>query len=84
MLKPVALLAFLCILATCSSDPKEAPRTTGMGGVESEPSGPSTGAPTAQTPTPTSPDTAAPMTPADSNTTLPAATLEEAAPPPEP
>jgi hypothetical protein len=84
MLKPGALLALLCILAACSPDSNEAPQTTGTGGVESEPSGPSTAVPAAQNPTPTSPDTTAAMTPADSNTTLPAATLEEAAPPPEP
>ena len=84
MPKPAALLALL-ILAACSSDPKEAPQTTEKSGVESEPAGPSTAIPAAQTPTPTTPDTtAAAMTPADTNTTLPAATPAEAAPPPEP
>jgi uncharacterized lipoprotein len=82
MSRPAALLALLCILAACSSDPKE---STEDSGVESEPAGATTAVPAAQTPTPTSPDTtAASMTPADTNTTTPAATLEEAAPPPEP
>jgi hypothetical protein len=86
MLKPATLLALLCILAACSSDPEEDPQTTGKSGVESGPSEPSTALPAAETPPPTSPDTtAAAMTPqADTNTTAPAATLEEAAPPPEP
>lgn len=85
MQKPAAPLALLCILAACSPDPAEDPRTTGKSGVESEPAGPSTAVPDAQTATPTSSDTsAAAMTPADTNTTLPAATLEQAAPPPVP
>lgn len=86
MLKPATLLALLCTLAACSSDPKDDPQATGKSGVETAPSEPSTVLPTAQTPTPTTPDTtAAAMTPqADTNTTTPAATPEEAAPPPEP
>ncbi|HEY0153422.1 MAG TPA: hypothetical protein VGB92_15550 [Longimicrobium sp.] len=82
MSRPAALLALLCILAACSSDPKE---STEDSGVESEPAGPSSAIPTVQPSTPTSPDTtAASMAPADTSTTLPATTLEEAAPPPEP
>jgi hypothetical protein len=69
MLKPAALLAFLCTLAACTPDPGEEPQTTG---------GQST--PSVMSPNPTAED----IPPADSNTTLPAATLEEAAPPPEP
>jgi hypothetical protein len=85
MLKSASLFTLLCILAACGSDPEEDPRTTGKSGAESAPSEPSTAIPAAQTPMPTSPDTtAASMTPADTNTTTPAATLEEAAPPPEP
>lgn len=82
MLKPATLLALLSILAACSSDPKEDPQTTGNSGVESAPSEPSTALPAAETTLDTA---AAAMTPpADSNPTLPAATPEEAAPPPEP
>ena len=85
MSRPAALLALLCILAACSSDPKDSPQTTETSGIESEPAGATTAVPAAQTPMPTSPDTtAASMTPADTNSTTPAATLEEAAPPPEP
>lgn len=82
MPKPAVLLALLCTLAACGSEP---PQNTGTSGVESEPAGATTAVPAAQIPTHTSPDaTTGPMPPADTNTTLPAATPEEAAPPPEP
>lgn len=68
MLKPAALLALLSVLAACGSGPEEAPQTTG------EQSAP------VMSPNPTADG----ITPGDSNTTLPAATPEEAAPPPEP
>lgn len=86
MTKPAALLASLFVAAACSSDPRREPQTPGNDEVESAPAEPSAALPASQTPTPTSPDTtAAAMTsPAEANTTAPAATLEEAAPPPEP
>ena len=83
MLKSAALLVFACILVACSSDPKEEPQRNEASGAESAPSAPSTAQPEDQTAPVTSP-AADDITPADSNTTLPAATLEEAAPPPEP
>lgn len=85
MLKPAALLAVLCILAACGSEPGEVPETTENAVGQSAPSQPSTALPADQTAPVTSPNsTADGITPADSNTTLPAATPEEAAPPPEP
>jgi hypothetical protein len=81
MPKPATLLALLCILAACGSDLEENPQTTGSSGVEGAPSQPSSPLPAAQTSLDT---TTAALPPADGNTTSPAATLEEAAPPPEP
>lgn len=80
MRKSAALLAFLCVLAACSSGPQENPPRNAAGGVESAPSTPLPDGQTAPVSSPTADD----ITPADSNTTLPAATPEEAAPPPEP
>jgi hypothetical protein len=74
-----ALLAFLCVVVACSSDPQEDPQRGEASGAESTPSTPLPEDRTA----PVSPP-ADGIAPADSNTTLPAATPEEAAPPPEP
>ena len=79
LLKPAALLVVLCVLAACSPDPSRDPRANETSGAESAPAAPSTAQPA-----PVTPPTADDIAPADSNTTLPAATLEEAAPPPEP
>jgi uncharacterized lipoprotein len=85
MLKPATLLAFLCVLAACSPDSREEAQTTGERGVESAPPESSSALPADQTAPIISPNPAAEdATPPDSNTTLPAATPEEAAPPPEP
>lgn len=84
MLKPIALLA-ACILAACSADPQDEPQTVDGTGGQSAQSQPSTPLPADQTAPVSSPNPAAEDTvPPDSNTTLPAATPEEAAPPPEP
>lgn len=83
MLKP-ALLTLLCILASCSSDRTEDPQSAGDSEVEGTPSQPSTALPPDQTAPAVSPNPTAEETTADSNTTLPAPTPEEAAPPPEP
>ncbi len=79
MPKTAALLASLCVLAACGSDPREDPRRNEASGVERA-------VPTPRPADETGPvsSTAQDIVPADSNTTLPAATLEEAAPPPEP
>ncbi|HLL83369.1 MAG TPA: hypothetical protein VK420_11980 [Longimicrobium sp.] len=74
MTERAALLAFLCVLAACGPGPQEDPRTS-----DAE-SAPSTALPAPPVVSPSTGDDA----PADSNTTSPAATLEEAAPPPEP
>ncbi len=80
MPKPAALIALLYVLAACSSDPKENPQRNEASGVERATSTPLPEDQTAPVAAPTTDD----VTPADSNTTMPAATLEEAAPPPEP